>query len=415
MGNPITLFRIFFRILGMAGGAVGAFRMRTLFVACAVALGIASLTLIVAAVDGADKQARDVVARFGVDAALIFGGDMRAAATGQRTLTLTWRDAETLRDSLPGAYLVIPMRSVNNRVTLRAGNRNMDLPTLVGSTANYALAWDWPLAEGRDLREEDVRQAAKVALIGETIAKLLFPGENPLGKTIFANNLPVQIVGRLAERGGTSGGGTPIDSRAVIPLSTLTQRFNLDRTYFRALRIKFHNPELMDTHMENVRSLLRHLHKLKDGDPDDFTIISAAEILKFLSMLQGSLVAFLGVTATVSLLVGGFVLANLFYLSVRERQQEVGLKRAMGAKSWHITLQFLAEAVALTLLGAVLGVGLGVGLGEVLTRYEILTIVLSWKIGILALAASLTVGVVFGLKPARNAAQLHPIEALRGG
>lgn len=415
MGSLLAVCRIIVRILGMACTAVGAFRMRTLFVACAVALGIASLTLIVAAVDGADKQAREVVARFGVDAVLIFGGDVQAAASGRRTMTLTWNDARTLRDSLPGAYLVIPMRSVNNRVTLRSGNRNMDLPTLVGSTANYALAWDWPLAEGRDLREEDERHAAKVALIGETIAQLLFPDENPLGKTIFANNLPLQIVGRLAERGGTSGGGTPIDSRAIIPLTTLTQRFNLDRTYFRALRIKFHHPELMETHMENVRSLLRHLHHLKDEDPDDFTIVSAEEILKFLSMLQGSLVAFLGITATVSLLVGGFVLANLFYLSVQERQQEVGLKRAMGAKSWHITLQFLTEAVALTLLGAVLGVGLGVGIGELLTRYEILTIVLSWKIGVLALAASLAVGVVFGLKPARNAARLHPIEALRGG
>lgn len=398
----------------MAFTAVNAFRLRTVFVALAVALGIASLTLIVAAVDGADKQAREVVATFGVDAVLIFGGDIRSGPSGRRSMTLTWDDAKAMRDSLPGAYLVIPMRSIMNKVTLRHGNRNMDLPNLVGATADYAQAWDWPMAEGRDLREEDVRQAAKVALVGETIVQLLFPNENPLGQTIFANNLPVQIVGRLAERGSASG-GMPVDSRVIIPLTTLTQRYNLDRKYFRALRIKFHNPELMPTHMENVRSLLRHLHQLEEGEADDFTIISADEILKFLSMLQGSLVAFLGITATVSLLVGGFVLANLFYLSVKERQQEVGLKRAMGAKSWHITLQFLAEAVALTLFGAVLGVGLGIGIGEILTRYEILTIVLSWKIGVLALAASLTVGVLFGLKPAREAARLHPIEALRGG
>lgn len=403
------------RITGMAFTAVNAFRMRTLFVAAAVALGIASLTLIVAAVDGAQKQARDVVQRFGVDAVLIFGGDIRSRAVGRRTLTLTWQDAEKMRQSLPGAYLVIPMRGISDKIVLRHGNRNMDLPSLIGATANYAQAWDWPMAEGRDLREEDIRLSAKVALLGQTVVERLFPGESPLGKTIFANDLPLQVVGILSERGGATGSGRPIDSRVIMPLTTMTQRYNLSRQYFRALRVKFHNPELMDVHKENVRSLLRHQHNLEDGEPDDFTIIAADEILRFLGMLQGSLVAFLGITAAVSLLVGGFVLANLFYLSVKERQQEVGLKRAMGAKSWHITLQFLAEAVSLTFLGAVLGVGLGIGIGEILTRYEILTIVLSWRIGVLALAASLVVGIVFGLKPARNAASLHPIEALRGG
>lgn len=403
------------RIIGMAFTAVNAFRMRTLFVAAAVALGIASLTLIVAAVDGAQKRAHEVVERFGVDAVLIFGGDIESRAVGKRTLTLTWQDAETLRQSLPGAYLVIPMRGISNKVVLKYGNRNMDLPSFIGATANYAQAWDWPMAEGRDLREEDIRLGSKVALIGQTIVDTLFPNQSPLGQTIFANDLPLQVVGILSARGGATGGGQPLDSRVIVPLTTMTQRYNLNRKYFRALRIKFYHPELMDAHRANVESLLRHLHGLEGDDPNDFSVIAADEILKFLSMLQGSLIAFLGITAAVSLLVGGFVLANLFYLSVKERQQEVGLKRAMGAKGWHITLQFLAEAVCLTFLGAILGVGLGIGIGEILTRTGTLTIVLSWKIGILALAASLVVGVVFALKPARGAARLHPIEALRGG
>lgn len=403
------------RILDLAVAAVNATRLRTLFVASAVALGIASLTLIVAAVDGAQKTARDVVARFGHDALLIFGGDIQSSALGRRTLTLTWEDARVIRQSLPGAYLVIPMRSIQGKVTLRWGNRVMALPQLVGATEDYALAWDWPLAEGRDLLPEDVTLGRKVGLVGETVVKDLFQGQDPMGQTVLANNLPVQIVGRLSERGGATGGGEAIDSRVIVPLTTLTQRFNLSRQYFRALRVKFHEPELMTEHIANARSLLRHLHKLKPEEPDDFSIISAVEILKFLSMLQGSLVAFLGITAGVSLLVGGFVLANLFYLSVKERQVEVGLKKAMGARTWQITLQFLAEAVLLTLLGAALGVGLGIGLAETLSRLGVLQVALSWRIGVLALAASLAVGVVFGIKPARAAARLHPMDALRGG
>ncbi len=400
--------------MGSAWRATWAFKLRGLFVIAAVALGIASLTLIVAAVDGAQKKAREVVDRFGPDAAFILGGDIQSRAVGKRTLTLSWRDAETLRQSLPGAYQVIPMRAKRN-VQMRYAGRGYSLQTVIGATADYADAWDWPLVAGRDLTERDVALGAKVGLIGDAPARELFGEASPLGRTVFVDDLPIQIVGRLSYRGGETGGGSSIDERLIIPLTTLTQRFNMDRKYFRALRVKFHDPEYMDAHEANLRSLLRHLHDLGPGEPDDFTILTPETILRFLSMLTGSLVAFLGVTATAAILVGGFVLANLFYLSVAERTQEIGLRKAMGARRRDITLQFLTEATLLTLVGAVFGVALGAGLGKILTRLDILEIELSARVLFYAFAASLAVGVAFGLQPARRAAAMDPIEALRGG
>jgi len=412
LSSPTETVRLLWRIAGMAGRALWAYRLRSAFVIAAIALGIASLTVIVAAVDGAERKAMEIVKFFGPDAVFILGGDIESRAVGQRTLTLSYADARRIRNSLPGAYLVVPMRAKGN-VTARFGDQQEELPIVVGATAGYAEVWNWPLAEGRDLTDEDVERGAKVGLIGDTPARELFGNASPLGRTVLVDRLPVRIVGRLSYR-GVSGGGGSVDDRIIIPISTLTQRFNLDRQYFRALRVKFRDPENMDFHVANLRSLLRDEHKLAPGDKDDFTILTADEILKFLSMFKGGLVLFLGITAVVAMVVGGFVLANLFYLSVNERRVEIGLKKALGAKRRAILQQFLAEAVGLTLLGALFGMLLGMGMGQLLARLGILEILFSWKVFLLAVAASVTIGLTFGLKPARQAAALPPVEALRG-
>ena len=407
--------RMLWRIQHMAVLALWAHKARSCFVVAAVAMGIAALTVIVASVDGARRKALEIVDFFGPDAVMVLGGDIENRPVGQRFNTLTWNDARTIARSLPGAYAVLPMRSVR-QITLKSGNRNHESPVVVGATENYAKTWNWPLSEGRDLSAEDVAHGAKVALIGDEPARQLFGDASPVGRTILVKDLPVQIVGRLAYRGFSGGGSdVTVDDRIIMPITTLTQRFNLDRAYFRGLRIKFHDPNLIDAHKDNLRSLLRHLHKLGPTQADDFTIISASEILKFLTAFTGGLVAFLGITAGVAIVVGGFVLANLMFLSVSERRVEIGLRKAVGAPSAAVTAQFLSEAVYLTLAGAVCGVGLGVALGESLSRLGLLELRLSPKIFVLSLAAALAIAFVFGLKPARRAAALDPIEALRGG
>ncbi|MCJ2165856.1 MULTISPECIES: ABC transporter permease [unclassified Pseudodesulfovibrio] len=407
------MIRLISRIISMGLEAVWAFKLRSVFVILGVAFGIASLTLIVTAVDGANRKAVEIVDMFGPDAALVFGGNFTKRAVGGRSMTLSREDAQRIRDSLPGAYQVIPMRAKSGQ-TVKSGNRNSQDGAIIGATEGYARAWNWPLAEGRDITAEDERTGAKVALLGNTPSRDLFGEDSPVGKVIYISGIPFQVVGRLSYRGFTSGGGGDIDNRIIVPLSTLVQRYNLDRKYFRALRVKFHEPDYMAAHTENLRSLLRHLHHLQPEEDDDFTILTADEVLKFLAMFKGGLTIFLGVTAGIAMLVGGFVLANLFSISVSERAEEIGLKKAMGARNSAIMLQFLVEACALTLLGGVLGLFLGLGLGQFLSRLDILTIQFSWKAFFMALAGSQAVGLVFGLKPARQAASLDPIQALRG-
>jgi putative ABC transport system permease protein len=305
------------------------------------------------------------------------------------------------------------MRGKSN-VTVKAGGENMVAPVVVGATASYAEVWNWPLAEGRDISREDVERGAKVGLIGTDAARELFGEASPVGRVVFLNDIPVEIIGRLSYR-GFGGGGRSLDERIIMPLTTMTKRFNMNRKYFRALRVKFRDPENMSAHVENMRSLLRRLHDLEPGEEDDFTILTADEILKFIGMLKGSLVLFLGVTAAVAMLVGGFVLANLLHLSVSERTPEIGVRRALGAKRIHVTLQFLAEACLLTLIGAAVGLGIGWGLGRILSALEILQIQYSLKVFVISALSALAIAVVFGLRPARRAASLDPVQALRGG
>jgi len=406
--------RLLARVPAFAWQAVWAYKLRSVFVAAAVAMGIAALTVIVTSIDGAQRRANEIVDIFGHDAVFVLGGDIESQAVGRRMMTLTWEDVRVLRQSLPGAYLVVPMRSVRG-VTARAGSENMDLPVVVGATEGYGEVWNWPLAEGRDLTAEDVERGAKVALLGDAVARQLFPNTSPIGRVVYLRGVPVQVVGLLSYRGVTGGGGGGnIDERVIIPLTTLTQRFDVDRQHFMALRVKFHRPELMPEHVENLRSLLRHLHGIRPGQPDDFSLLTADTILRFIGMLQGGLVVFLGLTAGVAVLVGGFVLANLFTLSVAERTSEVGLRKAVGAPSWTITLQFLCEAVYLTLAGALLGMAIGMGLGQALSRLGILEILFSAKVFLIALASALAIAVIFGIRPARKAARLDPVRALKG-
>lgn len=400
------------RLRQMAFAALWAYKARSLFVILGVGFGVASLTLIVTAVDGAERKAVELVEWFGPDAALVFGGNFKKQAVGARVNTLTQDDLRAIRQSLPGVSLVVPMRARQD-IPLRYQDKNLPGTLVVGATENYAEAWNWPLVEGRDLSEEDVSTSARVALLGDKPARELFGDESPVGRTFQVGKFQVQAIGRLKYR-GASGGGGDVDDRIIMPITTLTSRFNLERKYFRAMRIKFLEPQHMASHVENLRAFLRMSHKLEQSQDDDFSIITADEILKFLSAFKGGLVAFLGVTAAAAMTVGGFVLANLFSISVSERSREIGLKKALGATKNAILAQFLLEAALLTAVGGLVGLGLGLGLGQLLTRLGMLQILFSWKVFFLSLASALCVGLVFGIKPARTAAGLDPIAALRG-
>jgi putative ABC transport system permease protein len=400
-----------FTIVFQSIRAVRAFKLRTLFCLVSVALGISSITVIVAATEGAYKKAFEIVDRFGPDSLLVLSGGEEARAVGQRQKTITLDDIEAVKQTFDSAYFVVPMTSMRDVTVSYQENKYQTL--VVGSTSDYSRAWTWPVIEGSDFREEDVKGLRNVGLIGQYVSNELFRGENPIGKYILIKSIPVQIVGVLSER-GTSPAGERLDDRIIIPITTLMRKLENETKYVRAFRIRFVDQENLSHYVKELRSFLRKRHLTPEGEPDDFTIISPKEITKFLVALTGSLVVFLGVTGIISLIVAGFVLANLFLLSVRERTNEIGIRRASGAKKRDILLQFLFEAVIITTIGGLFGFLIALLSSQLLMLIAEFPIYFSWKAFVVGLLLSWTIGIGFGLQPAKRAADLKPIEAIRG-
>ncbi|MBE0426671.1 MAG: ABC transporter permease [Nitrospirae bacterium] len=391
--------------------AVRAFKLRTFFCLLSVALGIASITVIVAATEGAYKKAFEIVERFGPDSLLVFGGGQEARAVGQRQKTITLDDIEAVKEAFDSAYLLVPMSTMRD-VTVSYRDKKYQT-RIVGSTSDYSRMWTWPVIQGSDFKEEDVKGLRNVGLIGQFVAKELFGDEDPVGKYILVRRIPVQIVGVLSER-GTTPAGEPLDDRIVIPISTLMRKLQNETKYVSAFRIRFYDQENLYHYKDELGSFLRKRHKIPPEEPDDFTIVSPKEVIQFLVALTGSLVAFLGVTGIISLIVAGFVLANLFLLSVKERTAEIGIRRATGAKKRDILMQFLGESVTITTLGGFLGFLLALLASKLLILIAQFPIYFSWKAFVTGLLLSWIVGIVFGLQPANRAANLKPIEAIKG-
>jgi len=400
------LINIFFQSLR----AVLALKLRSFFCILSIAIGISAITIIVAATEGAYQKAFDIVAVFGPDSVLIVGGAEESRGIARREKTLTLTDADAIRSAFGTAYMVVPMSSVRDVIVSYRGNRYQ--APVVGSTSDYSLAWTWPVVEGSDFTEEDLKRSANVALIGNETMRELFGEENPVGKFIQVRRIPVQVVGVLLERGASLGGGN-VDNRVVMPITTVMKKLQNEAKYVAVLRVRFEDQENLDRRVEELKTFLREQHRIPDGESNDFQIFSSKDIIKFLVALTGSLVAFVGIVGIISLIVAGFVLANLFHLSVRERTGEIGIRRSVGAKRRDILLQFLGEALLLTTAGGLCGFLLGVAASALLQYVEAFPIHFSWKAFAIGLFLSWLVGIVFGLQPASRAANLEPIEAIR--
>jgi putative ABC transport system permease protein len=390
--------------------AVKAFKLRTLFCLVSVALGIAAITIIVAATEGAYKKAFDIVASFGPDSVMVMSGSDEARAIGQREKTITLSDVEAVRQAFPTAYIVVPTTWAGSVNVSYRGNRYQT--QIVGSSSDYSRAWTWPVVEGSDFTDEDIRRYANVGIMGQEVARELFGDQSPVGKFVQVRNLPVQIVGVLSER-GTSPGGSSLDNRIVMPYTTVMKKLQNESRYVVGMRLRFTDLENVDGRVEELKRLLRYVHRIPDGQPDDFRIFTPKDIVKFLVALTGSLVVFIGIVGVISLIVAGFVLANLFLLSVKERVKEIGVRRAVGARKKDILMQFLTEAVMITTAGGVVGFILGVVSAQLLTYVAEFPVYFSWKAFAIGLVLSWVVGVGFGLHPAKQAANLVPIEAIR--
>jgi len=376
-----------------------------------IIIGIATLTIIVSAILGAKSEVVGKVAKFGMDQISISAGAGKILGVPQDVpvITLKLEDAEAILSEVKNVKAMAP--SINTRgMPIKSPTGNTEA-TVIATTPEWSTVWDTTAVAGEFINEEDLSAMARVAVIGQNVAKELFGSEDPVGKQIRIRELPFTVKGVLQAK-GTSPSGQDMDSRIIIPLTTGQKRL-LNRDNIGTIKLVLRNPSKMGETTEEIRQLLRERHNLQSGVPDDFTFITPTQVTEVATQVSTALSLFLIVISAISLIVGGIVVGNIMLISVGERKQEIGLRRALGARKRDILTQFLFESVAVTVFGGFVGVIIGLAGGKLLSVFTKLSVVVSWEPFLLAFVFSGIVGVLAGISPAKRAASLDPVEALR--
>lgn len=303
--------------------------------------------------------------------------------------------------------------TVRGTAQVVAGNMNWST-MIMGVTPEFLQVREWPVVAGRELSLSDVEGATKNCILGQTVAENLFGAEDPVGKTVRVKRVPFTVVG-LLERKGQSPQGSDQDDIILLPLRT-AQRKILGSQFpntVGAIMVQAKSRELMDQAEEELTTLLDQRHRIGPAKERDYTVRNLTEILAASEQSQKMLTILFGAVASISLIVGGIGIMNIMLVSVTERTREIGIRMAIGARQRDILLQFLAEAVLLTLLGGVIGMAIGIGGATLISQFFGWPTMISSKAILLAFAFSGGVGIFFGFYPARKAAGLNPIEALR--
>ncbi len=405
----------FSETLRMAQRALRRNKMRSFLTALGIIIGVAAVICMVSIGEGAKSRIRTQIEGAGTNVILVFSGSsssggMRGGMGSQPTITFD--DLRAIQTEVPGIRAAAPLSRTQSPVISESSTWTT---TIYGTTPEYFVIRNWGTARGASLTASDQAGAAKNAVIGKTVADKLFgAGTDPLGQVIRIRNAPYIVVGVL-EIKGQGGMGEDQDDAIFVPLSAFSARIQGGLSNFvrGPVYVSAVSTEAIDTVRRDIAALLRERHRLGPDEEDDFSTMSMAEMTGMLTSAMQTLTTLLASIAFVSLLVGGIGVMNIMLVSVTERTREIGIRMAVGAQPADIMAQFLIEALTLAAIGGVLGVLLGIGIGELLaarfgwvseTRTDII---------LLALGVSATVGVVFGLYPARKASRLDPIEALR--
>jgi putative ABC transport system permease protein len=398
------------RLMRQSMTALSRNPMRSFLVMLGVIVGIAALTVVVGMAKAANRKVMMRVNNFGPTAIMLFaGGGKNVPGVDPSAATLTLDDVKAIESQIKDIRLTCPM-VMRMRIPVIYGDQSTEA-TLQSGPANWQEAWDWHVSDGDFFSEQDCSSMARVAIVGQTIVRTLFQGANPVGETIRIRNTNFQIKGVLPPKGMAPAGGD-MDDRIIIPLTTAMRRvFNV--TTISNARLRVNDPSEVQGAAAEIRALLRERHHIHPPDLDDFRVVTPDVIAGLSEMVSGTLNKILIVVTALSLIVGGIVLMNLMLLSVTERRHEIGLRRALGGKRRDILLQFLFESIVLTGAGGLAGLIVGIGSVIIVRKATGSPIALSWESLVLAVALSLLVGLVFGLIPARRAAKMPPVQALR--
>jgi putative ABC transport system permease protein len=386
-------------------------KMRTFLTMLGIIIGVGAVIAMISIGTGARAQLEQQIASLGQNVIIVFSGSFRRGGVasgmgGAGTLELS--DVRAIADEIPGVAAVTP--EVRAAGQLIAGNKNWNAQ-LTGVGPDYLQIRNWPLASGTMFADAEVRTAAKVALLGSTVARELFGDGDPVGEVIRIRNIPFVVMGLLSTK-GTSMRGDDQDDVVLVPYTSAMKRLT-GSTTIRGMLIQTENAEVMAKVQQEITSLLRQRHRIPEGVEDDFTIRTQAEIADFATSTSRIMTVLLGAIASVSLMVGGIGIMNIMLVSVTERTREIGIRMSVGAKGRDILFQFLIEAIVLSALGGLIGIALGVGTSTFLARQMNWPTLTPVNAVVIAFVFSAAIGIFFGFYPARKAARLDPIESLR--
>ena len=383
--------------------------MRSILTALGIIIGVAAVIAMVSIGNGAKSVVEAQIAAFGENVLLIFSGSIsqggaRTGSFGAGTLTVD--DAQAIAQQVSSVVAVSP--EVRMGAQVLANGLNWATQVL-GESADYLSIRQWPLAEGGMFTDSDVRSVGKVCVIGQTIVTQLFPDGSPIGQTLRIRSQPFKIIGVLAAK-GLSVQGADQDDLIIVPYTSAMKRVT-KQTMLRSINAQAISADAITTAQNDIIALLRQRHRTTD-QTDDFTVRNQIEIAQAQTATTDTLTWLLGAVAGVSLLVGGIGIMNIMLVSVTERTREIGIRLAVGAHGSEIQLQFLTEAVVLSVFGGVLGILLGIGASELVSNIKHWPVLVSTTAVVVAFLFSAAVGVIFGFYPARKASLLDPIDAL---
>jgi len=390
--------------------AIARNKMRSLLTMLGIIIGVGCVITMLAVGTGASSSIQATINSLGTNFIMLFPGAATQSGarlfTGESTLTV--QDVAAIRNESPSVAYVSP--SVREAAQVVAGDLNWGT-SIYGVDVDWPLIRAWNVAEGDFFTDVDVRTAGRVAVLGATVAENLFPAGDAVGSSIRIKNVPFRVVGVLDRKGGNMMGQDQ-DDQIVAPYTTVMKQLQ-GRPRIGQVLISARSASAVAQAQTEIEALLRQRHRIPPGQDSDFTLRSQEEIASTSAQTSKTLSILLGSAAAISLLVGGIGIMNIMLVSVTERTREIGIRLAIGAKGKHVLLQFLLEAMALSIVGGAIGVALGLLVPHLVSKFAGLPTQVSPGSVLLAFAFAAAIGIFFGFYPARKASRLDPIDALR--